>query len=384
MFLEDYIELFNGVLEKCDLSKKVVLWGLNEYTEKILRYSKLSIKSIDYFVDARCEDSFFFGENIQRPDDIVWDEIDLVFVSAYYSSVVIENELRNKYNYLGEIIPIVLGDNGRFFYQYESRNEVINKAHRDVLIRNKNLCDIHRGKRCFILGNGPSTKGYDLSKLKYEIVFVVNRFHQSKYIEEVDPNYYVTADPLFFENTEIGKEERKQFSNVSKKCSNLRYLFPGGAKCVVENEGNFELEQVYYFYASRDIERLGNYYIDLQCEIPKTQSTIHACIYWAIYMGVSEIYLLGCEETQIFNALKAHLGEDTNGYAFEQDDKKIKMLSDISKSRSVEYTCLGHSIIYKNYKDIDKICIANGVKLFTCAKETLVKNLEYVDYNEVI
>jgi hypothetical protein len=39
------------------------------------------------------------------------------------------------------------------------------------------LKDIHKGKRAFIIGNGPSLKQTDLSKLKNEITFGMNRFY---------------------------------------------------------------------------------------------------------------------------------------------------------------------------------------------------------------
>jgi hypothetical protein len=37
--------------------------------------------------------------------------------------------------------------------------------------------DIHKGKRAFIIGNGPSLKQTDLSKLKNEVTFAMNRFY---------------------------------------------------------------------------------------------------------------------------------------------------------------------------------------------------------------
>jgi hypothetical protein len=39
------------------------------------------------------------------------------------------------------------------------------------------LKDVHKGKRAFIIGNGPSLKQTDLSKLKNEITFCMNRFY---------------------------------------------------------------------------------------------------------------------------------------------------------------------------------------------------------------
>lgn len=41
----------------------------------------------------------------------------------------------------------------------------------------KHLKDIHRGKRCFVIGNGPSLKGMDLSPLEGEYTFGMNRVY---------------------------------------------------------------------------------------------------------------------------------------------------------------------------------------------------------------
>jgi len=48
---------------------------------------------------------------------------------------------------------------------------------RESIKRLTELKDIHKGKRAFIIGNGPSLKQTDLSKLKGEITFAMNRFY---------------------------------------------------------------------------------------------------------------------------------------------------------------------------------------------------------------
>ena len=48
---------------------------------------------------------------------------------------------------------------------------------RESIGRLAELKDVHRGKRAFIIGNGPSLKQTDLSKLKNEVMFAMNRFY---------------------------------------------------------------------------------------------------------------------------------------------------------------------------------------------------------------
>lgn len=48
---------------------------------------------------------------------------------------------------------------------------------RDTIARLSTLHNIHRGKRCFIIGNGPSLRGMDLSPLKNEFTIGMNRIY---------------------------------------------------------------------------------------------------------------------------------------------------------------------------------------------------------------
>ena len=47
----------------------------------------------------------------------------------------------------------------------------------DTIQRLGALQDIHKGERCFIIGNGPSLKQTDLTKLKNEYTFGLNRIY---------------------------------------------------------------------------------------------------------------------------------------------------------------------------------------------------------------
>ena len=59
--------------------------------------------------------------------------------------------------------------------------------------------NIHQGKRCFILGNGPSLKQTDLSKLRNEYTFGMNRIYLA--FEELgfQTSYYVSVNDLVIE-----------------------------------------------------------------------------------------------------------------------------------------------------------------------------------------
>ena len=54
--------------------------------------------------------------------------------------------------------------------------------------------DIHKGRRCFILANGPSLRKADLSHLKNEITIGMNRMYLSEKELGFVPSYIVVHD----------------------------------------------------------------------------------------------------------------------------------------------------------------------------------------------
>ncbi len=62
------------------------------------------------------------------------------------------------------------------------------------------FADLHRGDRCFILGNGPSLNQCDLRPLESEFTFGVNSIFLNRGTMGFDPTYYVVEDPLVAED----------------------------------------------------------------------------------------------------------------------------------------------------------------------------------------
>ena len=61
------------------------------------------------------------------------------------------------------------------------------------------LKDIHRGKRCFIIGNGPSLKQLDLARLRGEFTFGMNRIYLLFPELGFNTTYYVSINDLVIE-----------------------------------------------------------------------------------------------------------------------------------------------------------------------------------------
>src|SRR3990172_10535481 len=61
------------------------------------------------------------------------------------------------------------------------------------------LRDLHRGQRCFVLGNGPSLKATDLTRLKGEVTFGMNRIYLAFGDMGFPTTYYLAVNTLVIE-----------------------------------------------------------------------------------------------------------------------------------------------------------------------------------------
>jgi glycosyltransferase involved in cell wall biosynthesis/tetratricopeptide (TPR) repeat protein/SAM-dependent methyltransferase len=82
--------------------------------------------------------------------------------------------------------------------------------------------DKHRGQRCVIIGNGPSLNRMDLSFLKHEITFGLNRIYLLADKWNFTPTYYVSVNSLVIEQSaeEILKIPAPRFLG----CNGLPYI----------------------------------------------------------------------------------------------------------------------------------------------------------------
>jgi hypothetical protein len=69
--------------------------------------------------------------------------------------------------------------------------------------RLRELRDRHRGQRCFIIGNGPSLKGMDLSPLGAEVTFTLNRGYLLFERIGGPATYHVVVNPLVAEQWSV-------------------------------------------------------------------------------------------------------------------------------------------------------------------------------------
>lgn len=153
----------------------------------------------------------------------------------------------------------------------------------------QSLRGIHEGKRCFIIGNGPSLCASDLDMLRGEYTFAANRIFKIFTQTSWRPTYYLSVDD------KVLKEIQNDLANYD-----LGHLFLRYGKTNVNGPIN-KVTKIYHerliFYSNHPgvynpvtyiSEDISNHFCD------GTTVTFGA-IQLAIYMGFKEIYLLGVD-----------------------------------------------------------------------------------------
>ena len=147
-----------------------------------------------------------------------------------------------------------------------------------------NLKNVYAGKRCFIIGNGPSLRAEDLERLKNEYTFAFNRIYYIFDQTSWRPTFYCTQD---------AKIAQASVDEVREKVSTPYIFAPINLKWY---EG-VDLESGYFFSPRQAGEDVPEFSENIPDHIGVGNTVAYTAIQLAAYMGFTEIYLLGVDHS---------------------------------------------------------------------------------------
>lgn len=180
------------------------------------------------------------------------------------------------------------------YYQYKFFRDVAKTKNIVDKKRLKAFKDTKCGKRCFIIGNGPSLSIEDLNMLKNEDCFAVNRIYKIYDQTEWRPTFYCSSDARILEEI---SEDLGDFLEESKAVFLSSTVASSIKKEIKENT------KVNFFYVNLEsfAEKYPYFSSDISREIFEGYTVAYICIQIAVYMGYSEIYLLGTDHNYSVN-----------------------------------------------------------------------------------
>lgn len=147
---------------------------------------------------------------------------------------------------------------------------------RDTIRRLPALKDSQRGKRCFILGNGPSLAKTDLTRLKNELTIGLNRIYLAFPQMGFETSYYLSINDLVIEQCaeEIKTLQMPRF--VSWRAH--RWLQPD--------------ENLYFLYTTYTGPKFAH---DLTSRVWEGATVTYVALQVAFYLGFETVILIGVD-----------------------------------------------------------------------------------------
>jgi len=237
-------------------------------------------------------------------------------------------------------------------------NEYINTTYAKIWkLKNK-----HLNKRAFIIGNGPSLRTEDLTKLENEITFAANKIYLSFESTPWRPSYYFVIDKLVYtQNYEMIKNLKltKFFSidmiHTAPKIKNAHY---------------FKLETKYGY------PKTPSFHANPFKGINKGNTVVYAMTEFAVYMGIKELYFIGMDFDFIVN--ETHELKNTN---------QTLCAGEVNHFHP-EYRQIGEKWnkpnmkgLHGSFEKIKSYCEEHDIKVYNATRGGKLEILERVDFD---
>ena len=164
--------------------------------------------------------------------------------------------------------------------------------------------DIHRGKRCFIIGNGPSLRQTDMSLLRGEITFGLNRIYLAFNELGFTTSYLVAVNDLVLEQC---AQDMSQLPLPKFVTWRARGWFRGGGK-----------EEQETIFLDTDFTGEENFCPDATGRIFEGFTVTYVALQLAYFMGCQQVYLVGVDHNYATkgpaNLAVVSQGEDPNHF----------------------------------------------------------------------
>jgi hypothetical protein len=137
----------------------------------------------------------------------------------------------------------------------------------------------HRGERCFILGNGPSLKNTDLSLLKNEVTFGMNRIYLAFEDMGFPTTYFVSVNDLVIE----------QCAEDIQHLPVPRFISWRGGKQWLQPD-----KDLFFLYSTYSGPKFAT---DIRNRLWESATVTYVSLQLAYYMGFEEVILIGVDHS---------------------------------------------------------------------------------------
>ncbi len=326
----------NQFIDKCYLDKNANYYisGINLFSVYLYNYLleyKIKADFITYNKDQQEMLDSLIEANIIRHDPVKNNNMRKSFLIKTDDLVVEGNEE----------IDII---------DYKLINETIYQPWKKDLLKFKNR---HKGKRAFIIATGPSIKTEDLEKLEKRNELAISMNGIIYFLDRTTwrPDYYVISDGEMIRLYEEAEKAEDYLKHTEKFFSDNYLRF-------------WEKQHDSTYHGFRQIQKPYEikFSSDFSDRVYAGYSVVYACIQLAVYMGIEEIYLLGCD------------------FSFSND---LKDKSNHCYGEDFEFYTFDFEGVLNGYRCAKNYAEENNIKIYNATRGGKLELFERVDFDSL-
>lgn len=245
-----------------------------------------------------------------------------------------------------------------------------------VIVSSRNKMKKYRrkysGKRCFIIGNGPSLKAADLDKLKNEITFAANQIYKIFPQTDWRPTFYCVQD----EEVLLGMDSEEFKSTVEA----VQLSFVRMHSCHKIRQKRIHISNACYvpIFNDRTKPTSSSFTKDASKYIYDGGTVTYMSMQLAAYMGFSEIYLLGVDHNFPYRI-------DLNGETAVNDLNLLPHFYSVSDDKNERVLGNYHEFVTNCYQAAEDYSREDGTfRIYNATRGGVLEVFERVDLDKVV
>jgi hypothetical protein len=238
--------------------------------------------------------------------------------------------------------------------------------------RLQRLKDIYKGKRIFIIGNGPSLNRTPLIELENEFTFAVNRFYLLFHKIKWRPTFYTTHDWRFI-------PDNVEEINALK---DMIFFFPENFRNLLRNGSD-----VFWYWSKNSYHHNEYFSYDITNGVVLGGTIMFIAIQIARYLGFDPIYLIGVDaDYKIQETVKqeGRVLDDGNKFYLEStQDDDINHFDPKYFGKDRKWHHPHVPTMVKGFEQCHRAITTAGGRIYNATIGGKLEALERVDFNKL-
>lgn len=233
-----------------------------------------------------------------------------------------------------------------------------------------------------ILGNGPSLRtnlNNDLDLLRSADTLAVNFAANTPEFSEIQPTYYLLADPHFFDKAGEDPNVGRLIENLNSITFPMTLFVPAGAQKADSYFHNHNLTVKHFsFTAVEGYTWFENAMMNSHRGMPRPRNVLIPSIMVGIWLGYKEIYLLGADHSW----LKTLSVNDRNEvvsiqpHFYKEDSREQQRVNEVYVNRQLHEVLESMMIAFKSYHRIREYADRCGTQIFNSTPSSMIDAFE--------